>query len=76
MVKKVNGDLAGHGKERHDDKDVKDYFFRKGKMLQARFGLKFAVIVIKFGDRSEGITDVDVSSHYKKQDYNGKINGF
>ena len=76
MSKKVNADLVGHGKERHDDKDIKDYFFRKGKMLQTRFNLKFAVIVIKFGDRDEGITDVDVSSHYKRKDYNGKMNGF
>ncbi len=68
--------LTGTGKERHDDKDVKDYFFRKGKKLQERFNLKFAVIVIKFGDRDEGITDVDVSSHYKRKDYNGNINGF
>lgn len=75
MAKKTNGDLAGQGKERHDDKDVKDYFFRKGKMLQTRFNLKFAVIVLKFGNRDEGITDVDVSSHYKRQDYNGKVNG-
>lgn len=75
MTKKTDGDLAGYGKERRDDKDVKDYFFRKGKMLQARFNLKFAVIVLRFGDRDEGITDVDVSSHYKRQDYNGKVNG-
>ena len=75
MTKKADGDLAGHGKERRDDKDVKDYFFRKGKMLQTRFNLKFAVIVLRFGDRDEGVTDVDVSSHYKRKDYNGRVNG-
>ena len=76
MVKLSGAGHAGTGKERRDDKDIKDYFFRKGKSLQERFNLKFAVIVIKFGDRNEGVTDVEVSSHYKRKDYNGKINGF
>jgi len=66
---------AETGKERRDDKDIKDYFFRKGKKLQERFELKFAVVTIKFGDRDEGITDVNISSHYKRDDYNGKVNG-
>ncbi len=65
----------GLGKERRDDVDIKDYYFRKGKDLQARFNLKFATVVLKFGDKGEGITDVEVSSHYKRKDYNNGLNG-
>jgi len=70
MVQKTNGNLAKNGKEKRDQ-DIKDYYFRKGRDLQARFNLRFATVTLKFGDRGHGITDVEVVSHYKREDYNG-----
>ena len=54
------------------DRDAKDYYFRKGKELQARFGLYHATVLIAFGSNDEGITDVEIRNHYKRTDYNGK----
>ncbi len=70
MANKPNGILTKNGREKRDQ-DVKDYFFRKGKDLQARFDLNRATVLLVFGVKGEGITDVEVRSHYVRKDYNG-----
>lgn len=70
MANKPNGNLAKEGKEKRDQ-DIKDYYFRKGRDLQARFDLTRATVLLVFGEGGEGITDVEVRSHYKRKDYNG-----
>ena len=70
MANKPNGNLVKSGKEKRDQ-DIKDYYFRKGRELQIRFDLNRATVLLIFGERGEGITDVEVRSHYKRKDYNG-----
>ena len=70
MAQKPNGNTAKNGREKRDQ-DIKDYYFRKGKELQVRFDLNRATVLLIFGEKGEGITDVEVRNHYKRKDYNG-----
>ena len=62
----------GISTEERRDRDVKDYYFRKGKEIQTRFGLDRATVLLVFGNKGEGITDIEVRGHYKRTDYNGR----
>ena len=62
----------GMSNEERRDRDVKDYYFRKGKEIQTRFSLNRATVLLVFGEKGQGITDIEVRGHYKCTDYNGK----